>query len=121
QAFFENIRKAMENGLTMEQALRATTLSAAEIFGLSDALGSLEPGKIANVVIATGDPFARESRIRQVFVDGKPFEISNAPVTAAPAQPATQTAGNAARKPVVKPGSYITPTAKEVLILNATI
>ena len=41
---------------------------------MGNALGSIEAGKIANVVVATGDPFARESRIRQVFVDGKLFE-----------------------------------------------
>src|SRR6185503_4241414 len=89
QAFFENIRKAIESGLTLEQALRATTLSAAEILGLGNALGSLEAGKIANVVVASGDPFARETRIRQVFIDGKLFEVSTASAT--PATPQVQT------------------------------
>ncbi len=119
QAFIENVRKTMENGLTLDQALRATTLSAAEILGLGNAVGSLDAGKIANFVIATGDPFARETRIRQVFVDGKPFEIQNTPVTgnAAPAS----TAAAATRKAVAKPGNYITPTPKEVLIQNATV
>lgn len=45
QLFFDNIRKAMDNGLTRDQALRATTLSPAEILGVGNALGSLEPGK----------------------------------------------------------------------------
>jgi imidazolonepropionase-like amidohydrolase len=127
QAFIENIQKTMENGLTLDQALRATTLSAAEILGLSNAIGSLEPGKIANIVVATGDPFARDTRIRQVFIDGRPFEVaanqttSNTPAGngTPPAQQAP--AANAARKAVVRLGRYITPTPKEVLIRNATI
>jgi imidazolonepropionase-like amidohydrolase len=129
QLFFDNIRKAMDNGLTRDQALHATTLSPAEILGVGNALGSLEPGKIANVVVATGEPFARDTRIRMVFVDGKLFEP---PATETPrnttenrgegrgAAPA-ETPAATSKKPVVKPGSYITATPKEVLIKNATI
>ena len=129
QLFFDNIRKAMDNGLTQDQALRATTLSPAEILGVGNALGSLEPGKIANVVVATGEPFARDTRIRMVFVDGKLFEP---PATETPrnttenrgegrgAAPA-ETPAATAKKPDVKPGSYITTTPKEILIKNATI
>ena len=127
QLFIENIRKTIENGLTLDEALRASTLSAAEILGMSNALGSLEPGKIANVVVATGDPFARETRIRQVFVDGKPFEVTapqttnNQPGQGQNQQGQQAAASNGTRKPVAKPGSYITPTASEVLIQNATV
>ena len=46
------------NGFTPEQALHAATLSAAELMGWDDRLGSLEPGKIADVVVVDGDPFA---------------------------------------------------------------
>jgi imidazolonepropionase-like amidohydrolase len=121
QLFFENIRKAIENGLTVDQALRATTLSAAEILGLGNALGSIETGKIANLVVATGDPFARESRIRQVFVDGKLFEISPPPATNNQQQGQQAPAVANTRKAVAKPGNYITPTPTEVLIRNATV
>ncbi len=61
------------NGFTPEQALHATTLSAAELMGWADRLGSLEPGKIADVVVIDGDPFAFETlkdRIDQVWKDG---------------------------------------------------
>jgi imidazolonepropionase-like amidohydrolase len=120
QLFIENIRRTIENGLTLEQALRATTLSAAEILGMGDALGSLEAGKIANIAVADGEPFARNTRIRMVFVDGQLFEM---PATPAPAQATQSTQATAPLpiKPVVKPGSYITPTGSEVLIRNATI
>src|SRR5262249_42532792 len=124
QAFIENIRKTMENGLTLDQVLRATTLSAAEILGISNALGSLEAGKIANVVIATGDPFAQGSQVRSVFVDGRLYEV--APETNAAGQRGSGAARTATVTPAkkmiaVKPGSYITPTPKEVLIKNAMV
>jgi imidazolonepropionase-like amidohydrolase len=61
------------NGFSPEQALHAGTLSAAEMMGWEDKLGSLEPGKIADVVVVDGDPFAFETlkdRIEQVWKDG---------------------------------------------------
>jgi imidazolonepropionase-like amidohydrolase len=61
------------NGFTPERALHAGTLSAAELMGWEDKLGSLEPGKIADVVVVDGDPFAFETlkdRIEQVWKDG---------------------------------------------------
>jgi len=123
QSFIENIRKTIENGLTVEQALRATTLSSAEILGVSNAIGSLEPGKIANVVVASGEPFAPGTRIRSVFIDGKLYEPAAEPVTnnSAGQRGSTAAVSASARKPAVKPGSYITPTPKEVLIKNATV
>jgi imidazolonepropionase-like amidohydrolase len=125
QAFIENIRKTMENGLTLDQALRATTLSAAEILGIGGAVGSLEAGKIANVVIATGNPFAQDGRVRDVFVDGRLYEIlteTNAGGQRGAGAPGTAAAATLAKKTLtVKPGSYITPTPNEVLIKNATV
>jgi len=48
--------------MTWDQALRAVTLSPAEIFGVADRCGSLEPGKVANVVVWSGDPFEFTTR-----------------------------------------------------------
>jgi imidazolonepropionase-like amidohydrolase len=62
-----------ENGFTPQQALLAATSSAAELMGLSDELGTLEPGKRADVVLVEGDPFDFEKlpeRIRGVYKDG---------------------------------------------------
>ena len=62
-----------ENGLTPEQALVAGTSSAAELMGLQDELGTLEPGKVADVVVIDGDPydFAKlPDRVEQVWKDG---------------------------------------------------
>jgi imidazolonepropionase-like amidohydrolase len=57
-------------GLAPEAALRAITLSPAEIFGVADRMGSLDPGKDANLVVATGDIMDHRTEITHVFVDG---------------------------------------------------
>jgi imidazolonepropionase-like amidohydrolase len=67
-------KKSIDAGLTPEAALRALTLSPAEIFGVSDRLGSLEKGKIANLLVTDGDLFAEKTKIKTVFVDGRRFE-----------------------------------------------
>jgi imidazolonepropionase-like amidohydrolase len=67
------VKKAMDSGLTREQALRALTLSPAEIYGLSDRLGSIDKGKIANLVVTKGDIFENSTRIEMVIVDGKKY------------------------------------------------
>jgi imidazolonepropionase-like amidohydrolase len=62
-----------ENGLSREQALHAATGSAAALMGWDDRLGTLEPGKIADLVVVGGDPFAfatLKDRVEQVWKDG---------------------------------------------------
>jgi hypothetical protein len=63
-------------GLTPQQALRAVTLTPAELMGVSNRLGTIEAGKIANLTITSGDLFASGTAIRWVFVDGKPTEVT---------------------------------------------
>jgi imidazolonepropionase-like amidohydrolase len=62
---------AVAYGLPYEAALRAITLSPAEILGVADSLGSLDPGKIANVVIADGDPLELRTRVETVIIGGE--------------------------------------------------
>ena len=57
-------------GLPAEAALRAITLSPAEIFGVADRIGSLEVGKDADVVVTTGDIMDHRSQVTHVFIDG---------------------------------------------------
>ena len=71
----KNVKKAVDAGLPPEAALRALTLSPAEIFGVADRLGSIEPGKIANLVVTDGDLFSEKTKIKFVFVDGRKFEV----------------------------------------------
>jgi imidazolonepropionase-like amidohydrolase len=73
--FVAGIRRAVEKGLPAETALRAATLGAAEALSLAETTGSLEPGKLANVVAWSGEPFAKDTKARLVFVDGKLFEV----------------------------------------------
>jgi hypothetical protein len=82
------VREAIAKGLDEAEALRAFTLTPAEIFGVADRLGSIEKGKIANLVVAKGGLFVERPQIQFVFVDGERFEP---PPSAAPAKPeATQ-------------------------------
>jgi imidazolonepropionase-like amidohydrolase len=68
-------KKSIDAGLSPDAALRALTLSPAEIFGVADRLGSIENGKIANLVITDGDLFDEKTKIKYVFVDGRRFTI----------------------------------------------
>lgn len=92
--FTTNANKAVENGLTKEAAIRAMTLSAAEIFGVDDRLGSIEKGKIANLTVSRGDILAKDKTITHVFVDGRLFEQKEKPKTP-PATAGTQPAATA--------------------------
>jgi hypothetical protein len=68
-------KKSIDAGLPSDAALRALTLSSAEIFGVADRLGSIDTGKIANLVITDGDIFGEKTKIKFVFVDGRRYTI----------------------------------------------
>jgi len=72
----DGAKKAVEAGLSTDDALRALTLSPARIFGLDDRLGSVEEGKIANLTVTEGDLLDGGS-VRMVFVDGQMFETDD--------------------------------------------
>jgi len=71
----KNAKKAIDAGLPADAALRAFTLSAAEILGVGDRLGSIEPGKIANLAVTDGDPFNEKTKVKMTFVDGRRYEV----------------------------------------------
>ncbi|MGA8035972.1 MAG: amidohydrolase family protein [Candidatus Acidiferrales bacterium] len=71
----KSVKKSIDAGLTSDQALRAFTLDAADILGLSDRMGSIAPGKIANLVVTDGDIFHEKTKVKHVFVDGRWFPI----------------------------------------------
>ena len=68
------VKKAIDAGLSREAALRALTLSPAEIYGIADRLGSIEKGKIGNLVVTKGDIFDDQTKVEMVFVDGKQYK-----------------------------------------------
>lgn len=74
--FLPGIRKAIENGLSEEDALRATTLTPARIFGIDRQLGTLERGKIANVVVSDKPLFDKDAKVKRVFVDGREIRLA---------------------------------------------
>ena len=61
---------AVAYGLPYDDALKAITLNVAEMFGFGDQLGSLDVGKMANVVLANGDPLDVRTDVKQVYVQG---------------------------------------------------
>ncbi|NOT62764.1 MAG: amidohydrolase family protein [Acidobacteria bacterium] len=64
-------------GLPKEEALKGVTLYPAQIFGLDKLVGSLETGKIANVVVTDGDLLEHRTRIKYLIINGKLVELAN--------------------------------------------
>jgi len=65
-----NAMMAVKHGLSKEEAIKAITINPAEILGVSDKVGSLEPGKDADIVIMNGDPFDIMSKVEKVIING---------------------------------------------------
>ena len=68
---------AVAYGLPYDEALKAITLNPAEMFGVGDKLGSLDVGKVGNVVVANGDPLDVRTAVKQVFIGGVPIPMSS--------------------------------------------
>ncbi|OYW08187.1 MAG: hypothetical protein B7X34_09170 [Acidobacteriia bacterium 12-62-4] len=68
------IKKAVDAGLSKEEALKALTLYPAQIFGLDNRIGSLEAGKIANLTVIDGDLFDDRAKLKFTIIDGVKYE-----------------------------------------------
>jgi hypothetical protein len=77
-----NANRTIENGLSATDALRAFTIWPATIFGVENQLGSIETGKIANLLVTRGDLFDRNRSVAHVFIDGRPVDLR--PATGGP-------------------------------------
>jgi len=64
--------RCVRNGVPRDEALRAITIEPAKALGLEDRLGSIEVGKVANLVVFSGDPLEFTSVVERVFIDGIP-------------------------------------------------
>lgn len=85
--FVRNVaRTVKEGGLTAEAALRALTANAAKIAGVGDRLGTIEKGKIANLLVTEGDLFDN-GKVKYVLVDGRTVTISQSSVTSGRSAP----------------------------------
>jgi imidazolonepropionase-like amidohydrolase len=69
--------RAAAHGLAPELALRAVTLSAAEILGVAAELGSIEAGKRATLIVTDGDPLEVSTRVLQAFIDGGRIDLQS--------------------------------------------
>ncbi|HKS81154.1 MAG TPA: amidohydrolase family protein, partial [Candidatus Acidoferrales bacterium] len=71
----KDVKKAIDAGLSPDDALKALTVNPAEMLGVGDRLGSIAQGKIANLVVTDGDLFNDKTKIKDVFVDGHRYRI----------------------------------------------
>ena len=70
-----NANRTIENGLSPTDAVRAFTIWPATIFGVENQVGSIETGKIANLVVTRGELFDRNRSVAHVFIDGRPVDL----------------------------------------------
>ena len=68
---------AVAHGLPEDAGLRSITIDAAKILGVDDEIGSLEVGKVADVIITTGNPMQAGTRTVGTFLAGRPVELSS--------------------------------------------
>ncbi|GGH10743.1 amidohydrolase family protein [Pedobacter zeae] len=79
--FWANIRTAIENGLSEKQALQSVTEIPASLLGISDKVGSLEKGKVANFLISSDNLFKNGNIIFENWVQGKRFVVNKMDVS----------------------------------------
>ena len=64
-------------GLSKEEALKAVTIYPAEIFGVADRIGSIETGKIANLIVTDGDPLEILTHVKHLFINGHEVSLTS--------------------------------------------
>lgn len=70
-----HLARVIEQGLSPEQILAAFTTTPAEMLGIADRAGTVEAGKMANLVVVEGDLFVEKPEIREVWIDGRRYEL----------------------------------------------
>ncbi|HVE66638.1 MAG TPA: amidohydrolase family protein, partial [Thermoanaerobaculia bacterium] len=115
------VREAMARGLSRTDALAAVTTIPARQLGLGDRLGAIEPGKIANLVVATGEPFAAATRVTEIWIDGKRYAVpaKTERAGAAPAAAEREPAADVRPFPERDDGPLAAP--KAVVVRGATV
>jgi imidazolonepropionase-like amidohydrolase len=68
---------AVAYGLPADEALKSITLSPAEILGVADRVGSLDPGKDATLIVTDGDPLETTTHVTLAFVQGRAVDLTN--------------------------------------------
>jgi imidazolonepropionase-like amidohydrolase len=111
--FIANVQRAVESGLSKNEALRALTVNAAEILGASEQLGSIEVGKIANLVVTSGDLLSKDAKLRYVFIDGNEVELKK------PEAPASRAGGPRPGSAAGGAAAAIDPAGEWSLTINS--
>ena len=75
--FMDNLRKAIKAGLSRSSALKALTLNAAKLYSVDRQMGTVEAGKIADLVVMSGDFADPKTKVRYVFIDKSKFDLEN--------------------------------------------
>ena len=73
----QNAANAVAYGLPYDEALRAVTVYPAQIFGLSSQVGTIEQGKVANVIVTNGDPLELTTDVKYLFIKGQLTSLEN--------------------------------------------
>ena len=73
----QNAANAIAHGLSPEEGLKAVTLYPAQILGLSDQLGTLQVGKVANIIVTDGDPLELTTDLKYLFIRGQLTSTDN--------------------------------------------
>ncbi len=76
--FTKNLAKAIEHGFSEEAAFAALTTTPAKLLGIDDRVGAVRPGMLAHLVVREGEPFAKDTKVRDVWVAGKRHRINKA-------------------------------------------
>jgi imidazolonepropionase-like amidohydrolase len=72
-----NAARAVAFGLPYDEALKAVTINAAEIWGVSDKIGSVEKGKWADLMVTNGDPLETPTQIKHLYIKGQEIDLTN--------------------------------------------
>ena len=91
-------------GPLADDALAAVTTIPARQLGLAARLGTIEAGKIADLAVETGDPFGEGTRVSEIWIDGRRFELPDAAGQAVAADSREARAARARRPPAARPG-----------------
>ena len=85
--FMDNLRKAIKAGLSRTDALKALTMNAARLYSVDRQMGTVEAGKIADLVVMSGDFADPKTKVRYVFIDKSKFDLENDRPAARPVSP----------------------------------
>lgn len=78
-SFLAQVRKAIERGMSTDGALAAVTTTPAAWLGIDRQYGTLDAGKVANIVVTDGDLFGEKTKVREVWIDGARYEVKVPP------------------------------------------